>query len=83
MLLDFKLRTSRLPLIASDFATVRPLADAWCRLSEGNLLRAGAAVRPLRAAAVARLALMGEDAPVDDDAGSAAGSLAPSSVSEP
>ena len=62
---------------------LRPLADAWCRLSEGNLLRAGAAVRPLRAAAVARLALMGEDAPVDDDAGSAAGSIAPSSVSEP
>ena len=62
---------------------LRPLADVWCRLSEGNLLRAGAAVRPLRAAAVARLALMGEDAPVDDDAGSAAGSLAPSSVSEP
>ena len=30
---------------------LRPLADAWCRLSEGNLLRAGATVWPLRAAA--------------------------------
>jgi hypothetical protein len=39
---------------------LRPLADAWCRLSEGNLLRAGAVVRPLRAAAVARLALVGD-----------------------
>ena len=62
---------------------LRPLADAWCRLSEGNLLRAGAVVRPLRAAAVARLALVGEDAPADDDVGSAAGSFAPSSDSEP
>lgn len=27
---------------------LRPLADAWCQLSEGNLLRAGAVIRPLR-----------------------------------
>jgi hypothetical protein len=62
---------------------LRPLADAWCRLSVGNLLRAGAIVRPLRAAACARLALLAEDAPADDGAGSVAGSLAPSSDSEP
>ena len=62
---------------------LRPLADAWCRLSEGYLLRAGAVVRPLRAAAVARLALVGDDAPADDDATPAAGSSAPSSNSEP
>jgi hypothetical protein len=62
---------------------LRPLADAWCRLSVGNLLRAGAIIRPLRAAACARLALLVEDALADDETGSAAGSLAPSSDSEP
>ena len=31
---------------------LRPLADAWCRLSEGNLLRAGSTVNnPSRAPA--------------------------------
>ena len=60
---------------------LRPLAQAdacqWCRLYEGDLLRAGAVVRPLRAAAVARLALVGDYAPADDDAATAAGSSAP------
>ena len=56
---------------------LRPLADAWCRLSEGNLLRAGAIIRPLRAAACARLALLAEGAE------SLADSRAPSSDSEP
>jgi hypothetical protein len=62
---------------------LHPLADALCRLSEGTWLRADAIVRPLRAAAVARLALVGDDAPADDDAATAAGSSAPSSDSEP
>ena len=34
--------------------TLRILADDWCRLSQGNLLRAGALVRPLREAVNAR-----------------------------
>ena len=33
---------------------LRPLTDAWCRLAVGNLLRAGAMIRPLRATACAR-----------------------------
>ena len=36
-------------ILSSD--VLRPLADDWCRLSESNLLRAGAIVRPLRATA--------------------------------
>jgi hypothetical protein len=36
-------------VLASD--ALRPSADLWCRLAMGNLLRAGAVVRPLRAAA--------------------------------
>ena len=41
-----------------------PLADAWCRLSEGNLLRAlaGATVRPLRAAAEERRSIAAAEA---------------------
>ena len=35
---------------------LRPLADAWCRLSEGNLLRGRATVRLLRVAAEKQLA---------------------------
>ena len=30
---------------------MRPLADAWCRFAESNLLHAGRSVRPLRVAA--------------------------------
>ena len=36
-------------ILTSD--VLRPLADDWCRLSDRNLLRAGAIVRPLRATA--------------------------------
>jgi hypothetical protein len=36
-------------ILSSD--VLRPLADDWCRLSESNLLRAGAIVRPLRVTA--------------------------------
>ena len=36
-------------ILSSD--SLRPLADSWCSLARGNLLRAGATVRPLRAAA--------------------------------
>lgn len=32
-------------------SALRPLADAWCKMATVNLLRAGAVVRPLRAAA--------------------------------
>ena len=49
----------------------------WCRLSVGNLLQAGVSVYPLRAAACAQLVvlvILAENAPVDDGAGSAAGS---------
>ena len=62
---------------------LRPLADAWCRLSKGNLLHAGAVVRPLRAAAVARLVLVGDNAPAHDNAATSAGSSVPSSDPEP
>ena len=54
-----------------------------------NLLRAVTIIRPIRlgvrasAAACARLALLAEDTPADDGAGSTSGSLAPSSDSEP
>ena len=48
-------------ILSSD--ALRPLADDWCRLSEGNLLRAGALIRPLREAANARL---GAERCVDD-----------------
>ena len=41
---------------------LRPLADAWCRLSEGNLLRAGATVRPLRAAVDERRSIAAAEA---------------------
>ena len=47
---------------------LRPLTDSWCRLSDGELVRAGAVVRPLRAAAVMWFALVSDDAPADDDA---------------
>jgi hypothetical protein len=40
---------------------LRPLTDSWCRLSEGELDRAGAVVRPLRAAAVMWFALVSDD----------------------
>ena len=43
------------------------LADDWCRLSQGNLLRAGALVRPLRDAVNARRIMEGntEDGDVE------------------
>ena len=46
---------------------LRPLADDWCRISEGNLLRAGAAIRPLREAANVRRAIVGNTDDDDDD----------------
>jgi len=46
---------------------LRPLADDWCRISEGNLLRAGAAIRPLRVAANVRRAIVGNTDDDDDD----------------
>ena len=37
---------------------LRPLADAWCRLSEGNLLRAGAVVLQLQSRGLRWWAMM-------------------------
>ena len=68
---------------------LRPLADVWCRLAEGNLLRAGAVVRPLRKAAVDRLVeaiFDGMDGNASDDGGpptSSCSSTSSSSDSEP
>ena len=45
---------------------LRPLADDWCRLSEGNLLRAGALIRPLREAANVQRVIEGN---IDVDGG--------------
>ena len=55
----------------------RCAADAWCRLSEGNLLRAGATVPSLRAAADERrsiAAAVSSVAALRDEAAGGAGS---------
>ena len=60
---------------------LRPLADAWCQLAMGNLLRAGSVVSPLRTIADANRAASTLD---DDDASSVAStsSMAASSDSD-
>ena len=47
---------------------LRILADDWCRLSQSNLLRAGALVRPLREAVNARRTKEGNTEDVDVEA---------------
>ena len=60
---------------------LRLLADAWCQLAMGNLLRAGSVVSPLRTIADANRAASTLD---DDDASSVAStsSMAASSDSD-
>ena len=41
-------------ILSSDHDALRPLADAWCQLAMGNLLRVGSVVSPLRTAADAK-----------------------------
>jgi hypothetical protein len=67
-------------ILSSD--ALRPLADAWCRLAMGNLLRAGSVVCPLRANADVKRAAEGF---IDDDDSSVAStsSMVASSDSEP
>ena len=69
---------------------LRTLADMWCRLAMGNLLRAGAVVRPLRAAVNQRLSAVNIAAatePAVDDAASVSSASSdespPGSDSEP
>jgi len=69
---------------------LRTLADMWCRLAMGNLLRAGAVVRPLRAAVNQRLSAVNGAAatePAIDDAASVSSASSdespPGSDSEP